>query len=103
MGDTASRPRTSRGCGARRTEPAPRARGAMCETARAMGAPTTHEPPRTSRGLYLQVLAAIALGALLGALAPQLAVKMKPLGDGFVRLIKMVIAPIVFATIVTGI
>jgi aerobic C4-dicarboxylate transport protein len=53
--------------------------------------------------LYLQVLIAIAAGVLLGALYPEAAVKMKPLGDGFVKLIKMLIAPIIFCTVVIGI
>jgi aerobic C4-dicarboxylate transport protein len=54
-------------------------------------------------GLYAQVLAGIAVGVLLGWLAPSLGVAMKPLGDGFVKLIKMLIAPIVFSTVVVGI
>ena len=54
-------------------------------------------------GLYVQVLAAISLGVLLGWLAPELAQKMKPLGDGFVSLVKLFIAPIVFSTVVHGI
>ena len=53
--------------------------------------------------LYVQVLIAIVLGVLLGWLRPQLAVQMKPFGDGFVKLIKMLIAPIVFTTVVVGI
>jgi aerobic C4-dicarboxylate transport protein len=53
--------------------------------------------------LYVQVLLAIALGALLGHLNPHLGQAMKPLGDGFIKLIKMLIAPIVFATVVVGI
>ena len=58
--------------------------------------------PVTSR-LYVQVLIGIALGVLLGALAPETATAMRPLGDGFIKLIKMMIAPIVFCTIVAGI
>ena len=53
--------------------------------------------------LYVQVLAAIVIGVLLGHYSPELAVKMKPLGDGFVQLIKMVIGPIIFCTVVSGI
>ncbi|MDP9121458.1 MAG: dicarboxylate/amino acid:cation symporter [Acidobacteriota bacterium] len=56
-----------------------------------------------SRSLYAQVLVAVALGALLGAWNPALGAAMKPLGDGFVKLVRMLIAPIVFATVVTGI
>jgi aerobic C4-dicarboxylate transport protein len=55
------------------------------------------------RSLYVQVLAAIALGVLLGFLYPQLGAEMKPLGDGFIKLIKMMIAPIIFCTVVLGI
>jgi aerobic C4-dicarboxylate transport protein len=58
---------------------------------------------RFARSLYVQVLVAVALGALLGFLDPGLGAAMKPLGDGFIKLVKMLIAPIVFATVVTGI
>jgi aerobic C4-dicarboxylate transport protein len=58
---------------------------------------------RLFSSLYLQVLVAIALGALLGVLAPDWAVPLKPLGDGFIKLIKMLIAPIIFTTVVAGI
>jgi aerobic C4-dicarboxylate transport protein len=53
--------------------------------------------------LYVQVLIAIAIGVLLGYFAPDTAAQMKPLGDGFIKLIKMMIAPIIFCTVVTGI
>jgi aerobic C4-dicarboxylate transport protein len=53
--------------------------------------------------LYFQVLLAILVGVLLGHFFPGLATKMKPLGDGFIKLIKMLIAPIIFATVVVGI
>lgn len=53
--------------------------------------------------LYVQVLAAIAIGILLGHFYPSLATDMKPLGDAFIKLIKMVIGPIIFCTVVTGI
>ena len=53
--------------------------------------------------LYIQVLLAIGIGIALGFLYPGLAVQLKPLGDGFIKLIKMMIAPIIFCTIVTGI
>ena len=55
------------------------------------------------KSLYVQVLIAIAIGIALGHYYPQTAVLMKPLGDGFVKLIKMAIAPIIFCTVVTGI
>lgn len=53
--------------------------------------------------LYFQVIMAIVLGIVLGALQPSFAETLKPLGDGFIRLVKMMIAPIIFTTIVTGI
>ena len=53
--------------------------------------------------LYLQVLFAIACGILLGIFYPSDAVSMKPLGDGFIKLIKMIIAPVIFCTVVSGI
>ena len=53
--------------------------------------------------LYVQVLIAITIGILLGHFYPETATTMKPLGDGFIKLIKMMIAPIIFCTVVTGI
>ncbi|MGI4981798.1 MAG: dicarboxylate/amino acid:cation symporter [Janthinobacterium lividum] len=53
--------------------------------------------------LYIQVLFAIAVGIALGHFYPALAVDMKPLGDAFIKLIKMIIGPIIFCTVVTGI
>jgi aerobic C4-dicarboxylate transport protein len=53
--------------------------------------------------LYIQVLIAIALGILLGHFFPNVAIPMKPLGDGFIALIKMMIAPVIFCTVVHGI
>ena len=58
---------------------------------------------RFHRSLYVQVIAAIILGVLLGIVSPERAAAMKPLGDGFIKLIKMLIGPIVFATITVGI
>src|SRR5512138_3804392 len=55
------------------------------------------------RSLYGQVLAGIVLGVILGVVAPETAAAMKPLGDGFIKLVKMLIGPIVFATITVGI
>jgi aerobic C4-dicarboxylate transport protein len=54
------------------------------------------------RHLYFQVLAAIIIGALLGYLFPHLGEKLKPLGDAFIKLIRMVVAPIIFTTVVVG-
>ncbi|KNX88430.1 dicarboxylate symporter family protein [Yersinia pestis] len=53
--------------------------------------------------LYFQVLTAITIGVLLGHFYPEIGAQMKPLGDGFVKLIKMIIAPVIFCTVVTGI
>jgi len=55
------------------------------------------------RSLYVQVLAAVVIGVLLGHFHPSLGEQMKPLGDGFIKLIKMIIAPIIFCTVVVGI
>ncbi|MDB4944661.1 MAG: Aerobic C4-dicarboxylate transporter for fumarate, L-malate, D-malate, succunate [Labilithrix sp.] len=62
-------------------------------------------PKKKSRlpSLYVQVLVAIALGVLVGWLEPAWGIALKPLGDGFVKLIKMLIAPIVFTTVTVGI
>ncbi|MBV9250386.1 MAG: dicarboxylate/amino acid:cation symporter [Acetobacteraceae bacterium] len=53
--------------------------------------------------LYIQVLIAIAIGIVIGYLAPNAGVALKPLGDGFIALIRMMIAPVIFCTIVHGI
>jgi aerobic C4-dicarboxylate transport protein len=55
------------------------------------------------RQLYVQVLIAVIVGVILGYLSPAYAVAMKPLGDAFIALIKMIIGPIIFCTVVTGI
>lgn len=66
--------------------------------------PTTANEPRPKRNtLYLQVLAGIVLGGMLGYFAPAWGVKLKPLGDAFVSLVKMLITPIIFTTVVVGI
>jgi aerobic C4-dicarboxylate transport protein len=59
--------------------------------------------PRFLRSLYIQVLIAIAFGVLLGVFSPHAGTAMKPLGDGFIKLIKMIIAPVIFTTVVLGI
>ena len=58
---------------------------------------------RLYRSLYAQVITAVILGALLGHLYPHAGSAMKPFGDGFIKLVKMLIVPIVFCTVVTGI
>jgi aerobic C4-dicarboxylate transport protein len=55
------------------------------------------------KSLYVQVLTAIVIGAALGHFYPETGAAMKPLGDGFIKLIKMIIAPIIFCTVVVGI
>src|SRR5438477_2333729 len=55
------------------------------------------------QSLYLQVIVAIIIGVLLGYFKPELAADMKPLGDGFIKLIKMMVAPFIFCTVVVGI
>jgi aerobic C4-dicarboxylate transport protein len=55
------------------------------------------------KSLYVQVLFAVAVGVLLGHFYPSVGADMKPLGDGFIKLIKMIIAPIIFCTVVVGI
>ncbi len=55
------------------------------------------------RLLYVQVLVAIALGAAVGHFAPEFGAALKPLGDAFIKLVKMIIAPVIFVTVATGI
>jgi len=59
--------------------------------------------PKILKSLYFQVIIAILLGIAVGYLYPEFAVKLKPLGDGFIKLVKMMIAPVIFCTIVSGI
>ncbi|WP_077032696.1 dicarboxylate/amino acid:cation symporter [Pelomonas sp. KK5] len=59
--------------------------------------------PPLYKSLYVQVLVAIAIGVLLGHFYPKVGADMKPLGDAFIKLIKMLIAPIIFCTVVVGI
>jgi len=58
---------------------------------------------RIFKSLYVQVLIAIAIGIALGDLYPHIGAQMKPFGDGFIKLIKMMIGPIIFCTVVLGI
>jgi aerobic C4-dicarboxylate transport protein len=64
---------------------------------------TSHPKKPLYKSLYAQVLFAVVVGVLLGNFYPQVGVDMKPLGDGFIKLIKMIIAPIIFCTVVIGI
>ncbi len=61
------------------------------------------KPARLLRQLYVQVLIGLALGIAVGHWWPDIGAALKPLGDGFVKLVKMMIAPVVFCTIVSGI
>ncbi|PZU56412.1 MAG: C4-dicarboxylate transporter DctA [Sphingobium sp.] len=67
----------------------------------------TEQPPAAPapfyRHLYFQVLVAITLGIIVGHVWPQTGEALKPLGDAFIKLVKMIIAPVIFLTIVTGI
>jgi aerobic C4-dicarboxylate transport protein len=65
--------------------------------------PAIYAAKKYYQHLYLQVLTAIVIGILLGHFYPETGIAMKPLGDGFIKLIKMIIAPIIFCTVVTGI
>ena len=60
-------------------------------------------PTRWYRILYVQVLLAVAMGILIGRLYPDLGRGLKPLGDGFIKLVKMMIGPIIFCTVVHGV
>lgn len=68
-------------------------------------APSGAKPAPTPiyKSLYAQVITAIVIGVLLGHFYPESGAAMKPLGDGFIKLIKMIIAPIIFCTVVVGI
>ncbi|GGW26939.1 C4-dicarboxylate transport protein [Gemmobacter lanyuensis] len=65
-------------------------------------APAPAQPRPFYHHLYVQVIAAITLGAAIGHFYPDLGVALKPLGDGFIKLVKMIISPVIFLTIVTG-
>ena len=70
------------------------------------GATAAAEPPRhkdRTHYLYIAVIVAVALGIAIGFLAEDFAVGLKPLGTGFVGLIKMLISPVIFCTIVLGV
>ena len=71
--------------------------------AHAIEAQAAAAPKKLHQHLYVQVLAAITVGILLGHFYPGLGVQMKPFGDAFIKLVKMIIAPVIFLTVVTGI
>ena len=70
-----------------------------------MVAGVAHPKVRTPlvRQLYFQVVVAIVLGVALGFVAPEFAASLKPLGDAFIKLVKMIIAPVIFLSVATGI
>ena len=63
----------------------------------------TGPKPALYKSLYVQVIVAVIIGVLLGHFYPSVGESMKPLGDAFIKLIKMMIAPIIFCTVVVGI
>src|SRR3954454_13705709 len=65
--------------------------------------PAARTRQRWFHHLYIQVLIAVVLGILLGHFYPSLGEAMKPLGDNFLKLIKLMIAPLIFCTVVHGI
>jgi aerobic C4-dicarboxylate transport protein len=66
-------------------------------------APATPRRVPAYRSLYAQVIAAIVIGGLIGHFQPSAGVAMKPLGDAFIALVKMIIAPVIFITVASGI
>jgi aerobic C4-dicarboxylate transport protein len=65
-------------------------------------APTDPAPPKNRNTLYLQVLIGIVIGGVIGYVKPEWGVALRPLGDAFVSLVKMLIGPIIFTTVVVG-
>src|SRR3954468_19314166 len=77
-----------------------------CPASRAMHpdpTPAVSDARPKRNTLYLQVLLGIVIGGVLGYFQPAFAVKLRPLGDAFIALIKMLIAPLIFSTVVIGI
>ena len=68
---------------------------------KASSAPSKKKP--LYRSLFFQILIAVVAGVLIGHFWPNLGAQLRPLGDGFIQLIKMIIAPLIFLVIVTGI
>src|SRR4051794_5560946 len=70
-----------------------------------MGAPplAPAKPTPIWAQLWVQVIVAIVIGVIIGHFWPEVGVALKPLGDAFVKLVKMIIAPVIFLTVVTGI
>jgi aerobic C4-dicarboxylate transport protein len=64
---------------------------------------TPHKPKKFYQALYFQVVVGLVIGILVGHFWPDVGAALKPLGDAFVKIVKMMIAPVVFCTIVSGI
>lgn len=64
---------------------------------------TTQARRGLHRSMFVQVLAGVAIGLAIGALWPGFGAALRPVGDGFIKLIKMIIAPLIFCVVVTGI
>jgi aerobic C4-dicarboxylate transport protein len=75
----------------------------MIESTAGVAAPPQAPPRRWYKQLWIQVLVGMALGILIGHYYPDLGTKMQPLGDGFIKLIRLLIAPIILCTVVLGI
>lgn len=73
----------------------------MIEVDKDVAAPA--RPQKWYKILYVQVIFAIIIGILLGHFKPEIGEAMKPLGDGFIKLVKMIIAPVIFLTVTSGI
>jgi len=75
----------------------------MLTSTAAVAAPTQAPPRRWYKQLWIQVLIAMVLGILIGHFYPELGTQMQPLGDGFIKLIRLLIAPIILCTVILGI
>ena len=77
----------------------------MSDPATTQGPPASAPPEKKDRThyLYIAVIAAVVLGVIVGLVAPDVGKALKPLGTGFVNLIKMMISPVIFCTIVLGV
>src|SRR3954453_23488597 len=87
----------------RREDRRPSAGGPMSHHSASQHTTAGTGPKNRTHYLYIAVIAAVVLGPLVGLVAPDAAVELKPLGAGFVALIKMMIQPVIFCTIVLGV
>jgi len=63
---------------------------------------SSRNSPALLQSLYFQVIVGVLLGVAVGLLWPEFGAKLKPLGDGFIKLVKMLIAPVIFLTVSLG-